>query len=80
MADAQDLKSCGGLPPCGFESHPGYLLRGARGSLAIVAREPRALRAACVKRLLFRGTCSRAVGVSVPNKNCRFRPKKMGSR
>ncbi len=24
MADAQDLKSWGGLPPCGFESRLGY--------------------------------------------------------
>ena len=27
MADAQDLKSCGGLLPYGFESHLGYLQR-----------------------------------------------------
>ena len=25
MADAQDLKSCEGLPSCGFESRLGYL-------------------------------------------------------
>lgn len=25
MADAQDLKSCGRLLPCGFKSHLGYL-------------------------------------------------------
>lgn len=25
MADAQDLKSCGGLPPCGFDPRLGYL-------------------------------------------------------
>jgi hypothetical protein len=24
MADAQDLKSCGGLPPCGFDPRLGY--------------------------------------------------------
>ena len=27
LADAQDLKSCGPLGPCGFEPRPGYLFR-----------------------------------------------------
>ena len=38
QADAQDLKSCGGPPPCGFDSHSGHscrvdsLVDSARGS------------------------------------------------
>ena len=31
LADAQDLKSCGGYPPCGFESRLGYLAHGIHG-------------------------------------------------
>ena len=27
LADAQDLKSCGGFPPCGFDSHSGHPCR-----------------------------------------------------
>ena len=29
MADTQDLKSCGGEPPCGFESRLGHFIKDA---------------------------------------------------
>jgi len=33
MADAQDLKSCGPLGPCGFDSRLGYLFASKREPL-----------------------------------------------